>query len=113
LFQFERVEERAVLVVLKSVVDFLVPDHAPVGRRDIDELDPKGISYEIVGQHRRTLETGIRPSVAIWMRNIEPGNRDGLYFVGRFRDGALDNLLVSIREDGWHGGEVSRSRCRR
>lgn len=32
VFEFERVEKRAVLVISKIVIDFLVPDHASASR---------------------------------------------------------------------------------
>ena len=45
------VEEDAVLVVGKLVVDLLVPQHAALGGRDVDQLEPEGVADQVVGQH--------------------------------------------------------------
>jgi hypothetical protein len=55
VLELERVKECAVLVVCESVVYFLIPYNASIGRGDINQLYPKGVSYQVVGQNRCTL----------------------------------------------------------
>lgn len=50
LFEFERMEESAVLVVLEGVIDFLVPNDTPVGGRNVDQFEPEGVPNQVVAQ---------------------------------------------------------------
>lgn len=49
ILELEGVEEDAVLVVSKCVVDFLVPEHATACRRDVDKLEPECVADQVVG----------------------------------------------------------------
>jgi hypothetical protein len=55
VLQLECVKEHAVLIVLKCVVDLLVPDDSTVGGRYVHKLDPEGISHEIIGENSSAL----------------------------------------------------------
>lgn len=54
-------KERAILVVLESVVDLLVPDHSTVGRRNVDKFNPKCVANKIVGEDSSTLKACVGP----------------------------------------------------
>jgi hypothetical protein len=90
------VEECAVLVIGEGVVYFLVPYHTSVRGRDVDQLDPECISHEIIREDSGALETSVRPSVAVRIGDVQTSDRDGLYFVRRLWDRALDRLLIVI-----------------
>lgn len=96
-------EEDAVLVVCKRVVDFLVPYDAAVGRRNVDQLEPEGVAYQVVGQHGSTLQARVRPSVAVGVGNVQFGDGDGVDLVGRLGHSALHRLLVLVGENRGHG----------
>jgi hypothetical protein len=44
LLALEAEEEDAVLVVREGVVDFLVPEHPTIRRRNVDEFEPEGVA---------------------------------------------------------------------
>jgi hypothetical protein len=142
VLELEGVEEDAVLVVGEVVVDLLVPDDATVGRlqhamsglglqetsahtyRDVDQLEPEGITDQVVCQHGRALQACVRPVGPVRVGNVQLGDGDGVDLVGRLGDGALDRQLVLVRQDRGHGGGagaltmsrgvgVRGSRCRR
>lgn len=96
LLEFEGVEKGSVLVVLKGVVDFLIPDDASAGRRDIDQFKPKGVADQVVGKDYSPLKAGVSPSWPAWKCNVQLCDGDGLDLVGSFRHSALDGLLVSF-----------------
>lgn len=95
-------EECAVLVIGEGVVYFLVPYDASVRRRDIDQLDPKCISHEVIRQDGSALEAAVCPSITVRVSNVEPSDSDRLDFICRLGDGPLYGLLVVIGEDRWH-----------
>ena len=100
VLQLKGVEKRPVLVVLERVVDFLIPEDATVGGRDVHELDEVGVTNKIIGEDRSTLESSVYPSAPFCrVCDVEFGNRNGVDFVGGFRHSALDSLLVVVRED--------------
>lgn len=101
-FQFEGVEEDAVLVVGKALEYLLIPDHAAVCGRQIHEFDPEGVAYQIVGQDGSTLQTGVGPSLRVGMCNIEPCYSDGMNLVGRLGDYFLDRSSVFSFDQGRH-----------
>ena len=108
LFELEGMEEGSVLVVLESVIYFLIPDNASVCRRDIDKFDPEGISDKVVRQNDSALESRVGPSIIfVGKSHIESRDGDSLDFVGSLGNRSLDSLLVSVREDGWHGCNIS------
>jgi hypothetical protein len=82
IFQLKRVEEGAVLIVRKGVVNFLIPYDTSIGWRDVNHFDPHGVSDQIVGQHGSTLETGIGPLRTIRVCDVELRDGDGVNFVG-------------------------------
>lgn len=102
--QLEGMKKDAVLIVRKCVVEFLIPNDASVGRRDIDKLDPECISYQVIGQYGSTLQACVRPSVPVRIGNVQLGYGDGVDLVGGLGHSALDRLLVFVREDRGHGG---------
>lgn len=55
-------EECPILVVLKGIIDFLVPEDAAVCGRDVHELDEVGVTHKIIGEDRSALESSIDPS---------------------------------------------------
>lgn len=99
LFQLERVEKGAILVVLERVVDLLVPYHPSVSRRYINQFEPKGVSHQIVGQDRCPLEACVGPSVLVRKADIESSDGDRLNPVCSLGNGPLDRFLVSFGED--------------
>lgn len=90
-------EKGTVLVVLEGVVDLLIPYHTPICGRDIHQLDPERVSDQVVGQHDCPLQTGVGPSIAVGMGNVETSNGDSLNLVGGLWNGAFDSLFVSLR----------------
>ena len=118
VFEFEGMKKDAILVVREGVVDFLVPDDAAVRGRHIDELDPEGVSHQVVGQDCCPLQTRVGPSVPVRIGDVELRNGDSMDLVRGLRDRPLDGLLIFIRKDGRHGGErvvlplAAKSGCR-
>ena len=97
-------EEDAVLVVREGVVDLLVPDDAAVRRGDVHQLQPERVAHQVVRQHGRALQSGVGPSVPVWVGDIQLRYGDGVDLVRRLGHGALDRLLVLVREDRRHCG---------
>jgi hypothetical protein len=107
VLQLERVEERPVLVVLERVVDFLVPEDATVGGRDVHELDEVGVTHKIIGEDCSALESSVDPSTPFRrVSDVEFGNRNGVDLVGSLGNCALDSLLVVVGQDRGHSGGV-------
>jgi hypothetical protein len=96
------VEEGAVLVVGKAVVDLLVPYYPSVRWRNIDELDPECVANRVVRKNGGALQARVGPSVAVGVSDVEASNGDRLDLVGLLRDGPLHGLLVVVGEDGGH-----------
>jgi hypothetical protein len=107
VLQLERVEECPILVVLEGVVDFLVPEDATVGGRDIHELDEVGVTHKIIGEDRGALESSVDPSATFRrVGDVEFGNRNSVDLVGSLGNSALDSLLVVVGQDRGHSGGV-------
>lgn len=102
LLELEGVEKGSVLVVLEWIVDLLIPYHAAVSRRNVDQFDPEGISDEVVGEHSCSLEACVDPSVPVWQCDVQSCDGNSLDLVGSFGHEALDSFLVVVREHGWH-----------
>ncbi len=97
LFQLKGMEKGTVLVILERIVDLLVPDHPPVRRRDVDQLDPESVSNQVVGQHRGALQSRVGPSVlTVREGDVQPGDGHSLDLVRGLGDGPLDRLLVGV-----------------
>ena len=106
-------EERAILVVLERVVDFLVPKDATVGGRDIHELDEVGVTHKIIGEDRSTLKSSVDPPASFQrMGDVEFGNGNSVDFVGSLGDSALDGLLVVVGQDRGHRSGVQGGSAR-
>jgi hypothetical protein len=107
VLQFESVEERAILVVLERVVDFLIPEDTTVGGRDVDQLDKVGVTHKIIGEDRSALEASVDPSTSFCrVGDVEFGNGNSVDLVGSLGDSALDSLLVVVGQDRGHSGGV-------
>jgi hypothetical protein len=107
LLELEGMEEGAVLVVLERVVDLLVPDHPSIRRGDVDQLDPKGVADQVVGQHGGALQARVGPSSPVLrVHDVQAGDGDGLDLVRGLGHGPLDRLLVGVGENGGHVVEV-------
>lgn len=102
-------EEDAVLVVGKGVVDLLVPNDAAAGGRYVHELEPEGMADEVIRQHHGTLQTSVRPSVTVGVGDVKFGDGDGVNLVSRLGHCALHRLLVLIRENRRHGDRRVRA----
>lgn len=89
-------EEGPILVVGKRIVDFLVPDDAAIGRRDIDEFEPEGVADQVIGKNGSTLETSIGPSLTIGVGNVEFGDGDGVDLIRGLWNCPLDRLFVVV-----------------
>ena len=85
-------KENTILIVGEGVVYFLVPYDAAVrllhqmstralGLRltyaDVYQLNPKGIANQVVGQHRRALQSGVGPFGRTWVCDVQAGDGDG------------------------------------
>ena len=70
-------EEGSVLVVGEGVEYFLVPYDAAVCLADIDQFDPKGIADQVIGEHRRTLQSGIGPFGRVWVCDVQASDGNG------------------------------------
>lgn len=81
LLQLEGMEECAILIVLKRIVDFLIPYDPAVRWGNVDELDPEGVSNQVVREHRGPLETSKRPFVATRKHHVQSRHGDCLDFV--------------------------------
>lgn len=92
-------EEGPVLVVLKCIVDLLIPYHASVEWRYVHELDPKGVSDQVVGEHSGALQARVGPSLPVWIGNVELCDGNGVDLVGGLWDRSLDRLLVLVGQD--------------
>ena len=101
-------EERPVLVVLNSVVNLLIPDHSPMGRRYVHKLDEEGIPDQVVGEHSGSLQARVGPSSAVRVGNIEPGDGDCLDLVRCFWYCPFDYFLVGLRQYRRHSGSFQR-----
>lgn len=86
----------------------MIPNDSTVRGRYIDQLDPEGISHEIVGEHCGSLQTSICPSRSVGVGNVELCDSYSVDFVGGLGNGALDRLLVVLGEDGGHFERSSR-----
>jgi len=101
------VEERPILVVLERIVDFLIPEDATVGGRDVHELDEVGVTHKVIGEDRSALESSVDPSAPFQrMGNVEFGDGNSVDLVGSLGNGALDGLLVVVGQDRGHSGGV-------
>lgn len=67
--------------------------------RDVDQLDPEGVTDQIVRQHGRALEACVCPAGPVRVGNIQLGDGDGVDLVGRLGNGALDRQLVLVGQD--------------
>ena len=52
------------------------------------------------------MKSGVRPSVPVWVRNIQLRNGDGMDLVRSLGHSSFDRLLVIVGEDRRHGGEA-------
>lgn len=68
-----------------------------VTNRYIYQLEPVGVSHEIICEHYCSLQPGIGPSVAIGISNVETCYRYSLDLVGGFGYLALDRLFILVR----------------
>ena len=98
LLALEAEEEDAVLVEGEGVVDFLVPDDPAVRGREVDEFDPEGVAHQVVGEHGRALESGVGPSSAVGVGDVEFRDRYRMDLVRRLRYGSFDDLFLIIAE---------------
>jgi hypothetical protein len=112
VFQLKAVKKGAILVVAPRVVDLLVPYDAAVRGRDVDQLDPEGVTDQIVREHGRSLQSCICPSSAIGVRHIQARNGHGVDLVARFGHGAFDSLLVLFRQYRRHFARLRGCRQR-
>lgn len=99
IFQLERMKESPILVVLKGVINFLVPDDSSVRRGYIDELYPERVADQIVGEHGSPLKACVGPFLSIRIRDVELGYCYGMDLVVLLWDCTLDRLLVLVREN--------------
>jgi len=109
VLQLEGVEECPILVVLERVVDFLIPEDATVGGRDVHELDEVGVTHKIIGEDCSALKPGVDPSASFCrMGDVEFGNGNSVDLVGSLGNSALDSLLVVVGQDRGHSVGVYR-----
>jgi len=98
------VEEDAILVVGKGVVDFLIPYDTSALGRNVHHLEPKRISNKVVREHDRALQPGVGPSLPVGVGNVQLCDSDGVNLVSGLGHGALHHLLVLVRENRRHDG---------
>ena len=67
--------------------------------RYINQFDPEGVSYQIVGQDDGALQSCIGPSLFVCIGDIEARNGDCLDLVGRLWNRPFHGLLVGVRQD--------------
>jgi hypothetical protein len=72
--------------------------------RDVNHLQPKGVSHQVVGQDDGALQAGVGPFGLVRVCDKEAGDGNGVDLVVGLGDHALDRLLVLFVEDGRHGG---------
>lgn len=92
-------KEGPVLVVGPRIVYFLIPYYTLIRRRDVDDLQPIGITDQVIDQDCRSLKPCVCPSAAVRIGNVEAGDGNGLNLVGRFWDLPLDRLLVLLGQN--------------
>ena len=99
VLDLKAVEEESVLRVLEVDPELLVPQHSLVAD-DVDQLEKKGMSNEVVHEDNGSREPRPRPFLEAWVVHIEPhdGGVDDL--VRRLRDDPFDLVLVCGREGG-------------
>src|SRR5271156_3640323 len=113
-------EECAILVVLKGVIDFLIPDHAAIRRLDalsagrsirirrrstyryVHQLQPEGIADEVVRQDSGTLKTSVCPSRSIGICDVQLCDSDSLDLIRGLGHRPLHRLLVILIENRGH-----------
>ena len=100
-------EKSSVLIVLKCIVDFLVPYYSSIPRGYVHQLEPKRVSDRIIREHGSSLEPGVGPSIAARMRNVESSDSDSLNLVRGFGNSTLDSLPVSVAEEAGHIGGLA------
>ena len=94
-------EERSVLVVLKSFPQLLIPEHLACSY-DVDEFEKVGISHGIFCQDYGTGETCELPFVGVGIGNVETGDGGGDDFVACLWDGPFYLCLVVRGERRGH-----------
>lgn len=77
---------------------------SPWTYRYIDQLQPESVSNCVVRQDSSALEACVGPPMLVGIGNVQLGDGDGMDLVGSLGDGALDRLLVFVREYRRHGG---------
>jgi len=90
-------EKGSVLVVLKSIIDLLVPYHTAITGGYVDQLNPEGVSNQIVGKDSSALEAGVCPSVAIRQNNVQSCNSNSLDLVGSLWYNSLNCFFIVVR----------------
>lgn len=79
--------------------------------RNVHKFNPERMPDQIICKNRSALQTRIRPSLGIRMRDVQAGYRHGEYLVGRLRDSSPHRFFVDIVEDGGHGSEYDADIC--
>jgi hypothetical protein len=73
----EGMEEGPVLVVGEGVEYLLIPYDTTVRLANIDQFNPEGVAYEVVGQHGSALQPGVGPFGRIWVCDVQASDGDG------------------------------------
>ena len=114
--KLEGVEKGSILIIVERVINFLIPYDPTIGTldvvrywsseqyqdictyRNINQLDPKRVTHQVVRQYCRALQSSIHPLLPIWISNIESHNSDSLNLIRGFGYSPLDSLFVIFRE---------------
>mgnify|MGYP007046642750 FL=1 len=102
VLDLKRVEKRPVLMVLEVHVELLVPKHT-TRARDINQLEEKRVSDEIIHQRYRPHEPRIRPLGAVRVCHVKAGHRGVNDLVQRLGHRTLDLLLIWCGQDAHFG----------
>ena len=121
--KLKRVKERSILVVVKRVIDLLVPYHTSIGTlllmsvclcetcketyRDVDHFNPICISNQIVGQNSCALKPCVNPSLLVRISYVESSHGNRTDLVRMLGYCTLDNFFVMLGQNRWHFRRVS------
>lgn len=72
--------------------------------RDIHQLHPEGIPYQVVGKDYSALQARIRPFRAVWICDVEPDHSSRQDLVLGSGDHPLDDGLLLVGDALWHIG---------
>jgi hypothetical protein len=63
-------KEDSILVIIKAVVDLLVPEDSAIRRRNVHEFKPECVTNKVICKYGCSLQAGICPFLRVGMGNV-------------------------------------------